>query len=387
MKKFLSFILVIVAAYLLSFYFSGKSKGYSLLPDENIFELIEDWFDDIEDWIDDLDNPKVSEDEISYAKESFELGMEYYNNGDYADACLSFGDAFYYNPYLIEALYYKGLSSYFIEDYNTAFTDLVEYVYSDAEINDSAYLWLGKTSYQLQYYIDAVSYFQNFLDFYPNSEEAYDELIWSHYYNEDEASAEETAYKLLEINNKNTDAHFFLGFIYANNGEYQKSISHNLTVINIDESRYVADYNAAFSYYYSGKIDSSLYYLNKSLEINPEYELAYEFLTEIYYETGKYNDAISYATKTIELNSSTVESYSYRAKSYYSLGKYDEAIEDYKQYYELSLENTALYNIGLCYEKLGENETAIEKYSEFLTYSTDDSLRTEALRRIQKLDN
>jgi tetratricopeptide (TPR) repeat protein len=70
----------------------------------------------------------------------------------------------------------------------------------------------------------------------------------------------------------------------------------------------------------------------------------------------------------------------------YDLGEYRGALEAFKKAYLLSESPALLYNIGRCYEQLGERRLAIERYRTFLALSPDTPDRVSVEQRIASLD-
>src|SRR5262249_18318117 len=63
-----------------------------------------------------------------------------------------------------------------------------------------------------------------------------------------------------------------------------------------------------------------------------------------------------------------------------------DALRELRTAYELTHHPELLYNIALCYERLGEFDHAIESLRAYLAGSTDVSERTEAQERLTRLE-
>jgi tetratricopeptide (TPR) repeat protein len=70
-------------------------------------------------------------------------------------------------------------------------------------------------------------------------------------------------------------------------------------------------------------------------------------------------------------------------RSYFGQERYAEALKEFNEAYRLSHRSAFLYNIGVCYENLGQPEQAIDAFERFLREDTSDRADVEA--RIAKL--
>lgn len=112
--------------------------------------------------------------------------------------------------------------------------------------------------------------------------------------------------------------------------------------------------------------DSSIYYLDKSIELFPYDGLAYYNRAEIAYDKGDYLMAKECYSEVLNLGSNIYDSYFKVGNSYYELGIYDTAMMYYIQ--EIERDSTRpeiYYNLGFCYSEASKSEL----------YSVDDRVR------------
>ncbi|MBO7134111.1 MAG: tetratricopeptide repeat protein, partial [Bacteroidales bacterium] len=130
--------------------------------------------------------------------------------------------------------------------------------------------------------------------------------------------------------------------------------------------------------------DSSIYCLDKSIELFPYDGLAYYNRAEIAYDKGDYLTAKECYSEVLNLGGSIYDSYFKVGNSYYELGVYDTAMMYYIQ--EIERDSTRpeiYYNLGFCYSEAAKSDL----------YSADDRLRCleESLKMydkaIEKLPN
>ena len=91
--------------------------------------------------------------------------------------------------------------------------------------------------------------------------------------------------------------------------------------------------------------------------------------------------------QTDEGNVEKVETLSAEGAALFRNGDYGPAIERFKQAYDLVPVANLLYNIALSYERLNDEELAIQYYELFIVADdADPAVRATALRRMQELD-
>ena len=132
-------------------------------------------------------------------------------------------------------------------------------------------------------------------------------------------------------------------------------------------------------HYYPNKHydDSSIFYLDKSIELFPYDGLAYYNRAEIAYDKGDYAKAKECYSEVLNLGANIYDSYFKVGNSYYELGIYDTAMMYYIQ--EIERDSTRpeiYYNLGFCYSEAAKSDL----------YSSDDRLRCleESLKMYDK---
>lgn len=71
--------------------------------------------------------------------------------------------------------------------------------------------------------------------------------------------------------------------------------------------------------------------------------------------------------------------------SYFDQGRYDRALEEFNEAHRVSGRAAFLYNIGVCHERLGHREAAIEAYEQYLAAEPNAAERATTLERIRVL--
>jgi tetratricopeptide (TPR) repeat protein len=132
------------------------------------------------------------------------------------------------------------------------------------------------------------------------------------------------------------------------------------------------------AYTKKGKYDRAIADANKSLELNPDYNLsAYYLSAHAYEKKGDYNRAIAGYGKLIELQGPEgPENYVFRGNAYKENGDYDQAIADYNKALELdpavSRTTWAYDERADAYEKKGDHDRAMADYNKSIEVSPDD---------------
>ena len=90
-------------------------------------------------------------------------------------------------------------------------------------------------------------------------------------------------------------------------------------------------------------------------------------LEEMYLIKGEENTTIFYANKLLQIDPSNIDAYWYRAYAKVELGLYEDGINDYKKSIALGDKDPMTYtNIGYAFYELGDNYKAISYYNKSL---------------------
>ena len=90
-------------------------------------------------------------------------------------------------------------------------------------------------------------------------------------------------------------------------------------------------------------------------------------LEEMYLIKGEENTTIFYANKLLQIDPSNIDAYWYRAYAKVELGLYEDGINDYKKSIALGDKDSMTYtNIGYAFYELGDNYKSISYYNKSL---------------------
>lgn len=145
-------------------------------------------------------------------------------------------------------------------------------------------------------------------------------------------------------------AHYDLGVVYSQLGQYSKALDEFNTSLKFKKDFADAHYQIGQIYQKQNDEGAAVSAYEKAVKVNPNYEFAHFQLGMISYENKKYNEAVVSFNKTIKSNKILADPY---------------------------------YYLGMSYEKLGKKKEAIKQYKAALKYWPDYDLALKALKRLQ----
>jgi tetratricopeptide (TPR) repeat protein len=195
--------------------------------------------------------------------------------------------------------------------------------------------------------------------------------------------AMEMVNEALRIEPMNPEGYYLKGFIYLDKSDTSLAISSFRTAIEVDPDHYNS-YIMLGKLYDTKEHDFAGDYYDNALRIRPNsIEALYNkgmFLQRV----EKYEEAYAIYDKIIELDSAAY--FAYYNRGYIMLvsdSSYSSAIKEFEislVYYPYYFQ--ALYNIGLCYENLGDYEQAEEYYKKSLDINPQYNLAANGLSRL-----
>ncbi|MGQ9705427.1 MAG: tetratricopeptide repeat protein [bacterium] len=120
-------------------------------------------------------------------------------------------------------------------------------------------------------------------------------------------------------------------------------------------------------YLENGDIEKALDIFKKIINIDSNNALAHNNLGLVYKEKGLYYTAMEEFQKSIELMPYYYKAMNNLGSVLYLQGNYEEAIEEFKKAINSKPDfDIAHFNIALCYEKLGDNISALKHWRQFI---------------------
>lgn len=281
------------------------------------------------------------------------------------------------NTYYRRALYF-----YDEGEYTQAIDDIQRALLIDSTVAEFHFIE-GNIYYDDQRFKEAFQSYQKTVNYDSEHELAILKLCQIELVLQNYDLAFEMVNKALKINPMNANAYYLKGFIYLDSRDTATAISSFQTAIEVDPDHYD-------SYIILGKIwlyenpEFAESYFNRAIEIQPQSIEALYNIGVLYQNQERYLETYPIYNKIIEIDSSAY--FAYYNKGYVLLvsdSSYTESIEEFQNslrfypYY-----HQAYYNIGLCYENLGDMVAAEENFRKSLEIDPQFDLAARGLSRI-----
>lgn len=188
------------------------------------------------------------------------------------------------------------------------------------------------------------------------------------------------AIKLLEEINESSDLYYdalsLIGKEYLFIDDFQNAKKIFIKCLKQNNFHYSILNNVLYCFDAIGDSQSTIRYLNDFLETNPYSEIAWHQLGKQYAKDKMYQEALSAFDFAIISDDSFVGAYIEMGKILEKLNRTNEAIEKYEISIGINLPSTfALYRIGRCHYKLGNNDLAL---SYFIQTIEEDPIHDKA---------
>lgn len=173
------------------------------------------------------------------------------------------------------------------------------------------------------------------------------------------------ALDLSETDEGESDLYGLIGMEYLFLEQYENALLYFKKCLAEDPADYSALHNIIYCFDFLDKNQEAIDFLNAYLDNNPYCEVAWHQLGRQYFALKAYEKANSAFDFAIISDDTFVGAYLEKGKVLEKQKKYHEAIENYK--ITLALEDPtsfALLRIGYCYEKLGNNDLAVQFFNQ-----------------------
>jgi len=359
----------------------------------------------------------------------FRLGYAFYSKGEYEQAIEYFISSTEYDPDLLETHLYLVQIYYDMGEIGLSLDECEEVLRIDPQNKEIS--WFIKKNEQSQKYgrkayedyergylsykngnfEEAVSYFKSSILANPNFKEPHYYLAISYYQMGDLDNSISQWEEVIRIDSFDNTAKHFL-----NNCLEEKEYGR-------ETLRY---FNAGYDYYLQGEYDKAIEEFNRSLDYNPEFEKARQFLSRSYYQLNQMDEYREERKKATELQSNgeeeNAEEHYKLGYEFYSLKDYTVAVEELKKALDIKSDypqarfllaecyfhqkeyklaqveyervvndseineytDDALWGSGWCYYLLEEYEEAAKRFSKLLNDFPDSDLALQARHRLGK---
>ena len=283
-----------------------------------------------------------------------------------------------------ELYFERGMYFYGEDEYGQAIEDMKRAIAIDSTVS-KYYLETGNIYYADTRFENAYSAYQKAVDRDHNNTEAILQLAKLESVLENYQLALSMLDRVLKIDPMNADAYFNKGFVFLDLGDTAKAVSSYRTAIEVNPDHYDSYIMLGLLYAKAGKDYAGEFYLH-ALDLRPKSVEALYNYGMFLQEQERYEEAYSYYDRIIENDSSAYFAYYNRgyimliSDSSYTgaIKEFEKALEYYPYYYQ------ALYNIGLCYENLGDFKKAEEYYQRSLEINPQYDLAARGMSRIKE---
>jgi tetratricopeptide (TPR) repeat protein len=175
----------------------------------------------------------------------------------------------------------------------------------------------------------------------------------------------------LACTTNNAVAHNSLGNVLETQGKFPEALSQFKKAIELHPS--VRFYNnLAVVLIKNGNGEAGLSYLEKILEIAPDYADAYNNFSVALGQAGRFEEALRYGKKALELNPDYTDAYNNCATIFQALGQPDQALLNYQKALEINPNHgKARYNLATALFNQGAYEQAAGHYRKVLELEPD----------------
>jgi len=155
-------------------------------------------------------------------------------------------------------------------------------------------------------------------------------------------------------------------------GTYDGWQPYYTNAINTNPGSGLANLNYGSMLRDEGKWQDALPYIQKGVELSPDYVDAKVRLAEAYFNLKKYHEAIAISSKALEKEPKNISALQFRGSAYGASGQTANAAEDFKKILELEPENLhGLFNLGIAYKEANMLNEAIETFSLLIRKKAD----------------
>lgn len=206
--------------------------------------------------------------------------------------------------------------------------------------------------------------------------------------------------ELLEIDNQQSLAYYYLGFIYKDNKEFNKAKFHWEKAIKLEleenlkehvrelllQLEDMAQYEKGYEAILAGRPKEGIPLLKELEERYKKWWNLMFFIGLGYRQLNAFSEAIQYFEKVLELKEDQLDTIVELGLSYGGLGELQEAIEHFYRAMDLGGENNEiLCNLAMIYLELGDLRKAQEHINRSLRINPDDEITIACKNKIEEV--
>ena len=156
-------------------------------------------------------------------------------------------------------------------------------------------------------------------------------------------------------------------------GEYEASKLESKISLSLDSINFFTHYNLGISEGHLKNYQKSIYYLSKSIELNPDFSDSYYNRGTLKKDYGYYEEALPDLDLAIQLSSGFYDAYNNRGLVKSQLNDFEGGISDFTIAIEIDPKNTSAYlNRGVVKTKIKDYDGAIADYNLVLSIDSNN---------------
>lgn len=160
---------------------------------------------------------------------------------------------------------------------------------------------------------------------------------------------------------------------YYNTGDYVQAIIHYKYALVKNPVSTEANLGLGNAFAGLDNTDSAFYYYRHTLTIDPNFDMARYNIGWLHYKNKNYEEAASELKQLIDRNSNYLDAFQLLGDVYYDQQKFDDAFIYYERAYTSGQRSFWLcYVSGYLHQTKGNNQMAIDRYKEALTYDSSE---------------
>jgi tetratricopeptide (TPR) repeat protein len=180
------------------------------------------------------------------------------------------------------------------------------------------------------------------------------------------------------------DVYDLLGYVYAEQGQYEKSVSAYLKGLESDSSDAATWHTLGYLYDMLKAQDKAIQAFAFALERNPEDASAHNYIGYAYAEQGRnLDEALQHVQKALELEPDNSYFRDSLGWVYFKLGRLEDAAGELEKA-SVGVEEPIIYeHLGDVYKEMGRSEAAKEQYNRALELDPENKQLKAKLKAIR----
>lgn len=271
------------------------------------------------------------------------------------------------------------------EEYNQALSDAGKAIQMDS-LNSDYYILLADIYTGLKNFNNSFAALGRAIETDPGNERAYLKSAELHLVFRNFGEAIRDIDKVMGINELNANAIFLRGVVFLETGDTALAVRNFQRAIEISPD--YLEPNMQLGILYSlRKNKLAIEYFNNVLNIDPSSIEAKYSIAMFYQETGLYAEAMAvYESMLLENPSFVYARYNLGYIELVYLKNYEKAISHFEKAVEIHPDYPdAFYNMGFCYELLGDIQKSLDNYRKAIGLEPNHKKAVEGLNRMDRM--